>query len=152
MSRSAFCLVAALASSMLLASVGLAQPVASEKSPTAATALSVVIPGAGQIYSGETAKGALILVGTSAALATGVVAVKREPYFGCPDPCWEFDTTPILVGAGIAGAIWLYGVLDAPGAARRANQRNGLVAIELAPVLIAAEGRRQPGLQLRASF
>ena len=94
----------------------------------------------------------IMAIGLTVALTLGVVAVKREPYFGCPDPCWEFDTTPILVGAGIAGAIWLYGVLDAPGAARRANQRNGLVAIELAPVLIAAEGRRQPGLQLRASF
>ena len=150
MPRSLLCLIAVLASSMAVVSTSAAQPVA--KRPMTATALSVVIPGGGQIYSGEVAKGGLILVGTGAALATGVVAAKREPYFGCPDPCWEFDTTPILVGAGIAGAIWLYGVLAAPGSARRANERNGLAAIELAPTLIAAEGRQRAGVLLRASF
>lgn len=140
---------------LLASSLGLsatAQPTRSAKSPAVATALSVVIPGGGQIYAGEPAKGGLILVGSGVALATGIVVAKRDPYFGCPDPCWEFDTTPILIGAGVAGAIWLYGVLDAPGAARRANQRNGLAAVELTPTLIAAEGRQRAGVSLRASF
>lgn len=120
--------------------------------PTVATALSVVIPGGGQIYAGQPVKGGLILIGTGTALATSVAVAKLDPYFGCPDPCWEFDTTPLLVGAGIARAIWLYGVLDAPGAAQRANRRSGLASLELAPVLLADRGQHHAGMQIRASF
>lgn len=100
---------------------------AQEKSPGTATAFSVVIPGGGQFYAGETGKGAAILLGTGTALATGVAVAKREPYFGCPSPCWEFDTAPLAIGAGVAGAIWLYGIVDAPSAARRANRRRAQI-------------------------
>lgn len=145
-----FALLLLLASS--LADTADAQPTRSAKDPTVATALSVMIPGGGQIYAGEAVKGGVILVGSGVALATGVAVAKRDPYFGCPDPCWEFDTGPLLVGAGIAGALWLYGVVDASGAARRANRRNGAAALELMPTLYAAEGRQRAGLSLRASF
>ena len=145
----------ALLALVLASSWGLpasAQPTHAAKSPSTATVLSAVIPGGGQIYAGETAKGGLLLVGSGTALATGAVVAKREPYFGCPDPCWEFDTAPLLIGAGVAGALWLYGIVDAAGAARRANRRHGLASLELAPVRIAADGRHRAGVSLRASF
>ncbi|MEO0558126.1 MAG: hypothetical protein AAF170_08070 [Bacteroidota bacterium] len=156
MYRSAFLLAIVLASSMGLAPTGVAQSLQAEKRPATATALSFVVPGGGQLYAGETTKGALILIGAGGALGTGLVASlvasDQEAFFGCPEPCWEWEPTPLLIGAGVAGAIWLYGVLDAPGAARRANRRNGLAALELMPVLVAAEGRHRAGVSLRASF
>jgi hypothetical protein len=133
-----------------------AQPTSDARpvSPSAATALSVIVPGGGQIYAGETVKGGLLLVGTGVAIAAGTAASyaasEHEPYFGCPAPCWEFEPTPLLIGAGVAGALWLYGVLDAQGAARRANRRRELATLEIAPAHFATETGGASGLTLRA--
>ena len=135
-----------------------AQPTADARPvrPGTATVLSVIVPGGGQIYAGETVKGGLILVGVGAALTAGTTASyaasQHDDRYGCPAPCWEFEPTPLLIGVGVAGALWLYGIVDAPGAATRANRRRGLVALEVAPVRLATEAGGVTGLALRATI
>ncbi|GAB5533774.1 MAG: hypothetical protein Rubg2KO_00230 [Rubricoccaceae bacterium] len=129
-----------------------AQPVASPKSERTATTLSLVAPGGGQLYSGETVKGGLLLVGALGGLA---VAANELPALAEDVPDRGYYTTHgtrFGLGLGVAGVLWLYGIVDAPSAARRANQRNGLASVELAPALIVAEGQHRAGVQLRASF
>ena len=61
--------------------------------PVTATVLSVVVPGGGQLYAGETVKGGLILVGVGAALTAGTTASyaasQHDDRYGCPAPCWD---------------------------------------------------------------
>jgi len=104
------------------------------------------------LYSGETVKGGLLLVGAIGGLA---VAANELPALAEDVPDRGYYTTHgtrFGVGLGVAGVLWLYGIVDAPGAARRANQRNGLASLEVMPVWIAADGRQRAGVSLRASF
>ena len=158
--------LAALALLLLAFSAGaFAQPLADSgdddlglTSRRTATLLSVVVPGGGQIYAGAPVTGGLLLIGAGAALAVGaaasVAASEREPFFGCPAPCWEFEPSQLRIGAGVAGALWLYGVVDAPAAATRNNRRCGLLAtVEVAPATFRTpSGSTAAGLTLRASL
>lgn len=71
------------------------------KNPSVATILSFFFPGLGQIYNGQIGKGVLFIVlgGISSLLMFIVIG---------------FITTPIL---------WIWGMVDANGSAKRINQK-----------------------------
>lgn len=101
------------------------------RSPGTARTLSIFAPGAGHFYSGEHAKATLLLTSSVGALVAGYVLSDFERDYdytcqsnNCYDPdAYDPNYTPAVVGAGVAAAIWLYALIDAPSAARRANRR-----------------------------
>ena len=124
------------------------------KSPGRATLYSFFVPGGGHLYAGERGRGALLLVGSAAAVVGGAALSNFERDYDytcasgtCIDPnAYHPDYTPFFVGAGVAGALWLYSLLDAPRAARRANRQS---AVAVAPGATTTTGRIVPGLTLR---
>ncbi|MEM1056180.1 MAG: hypothetical protein AAGI52_11685 [Bacteroidota bacterium] len=96
---------------------------AQDKSPGTARTISIFAPGGGHLYAGEPVKGVVLLAGTIGGLA---VAANAAPKLNDDFQSRDYYTrhgTALGVGLGIAGAAWLYGVLDSPHAARRANER-----------------------------
>lgn len=124
------------------------------KDPGRATLYGFFVPGGGQWYAGERGRGAFLLVGSAAAVVGGAALSNFELNYdytcgsgNCIDPnAYDPNYTPLLVGAGIAGALWLYGLLDAPKAARRANRRQ---AVAVVPGTTTHTGRIAPGLTVR---
>jgi hypothetical protein len=98
------------------------------RDPTTAAVLGTMFPGAGHVYSTEYVRGIQIYLGTDASIGGGVlVYVLDKCGFASfdttcnPGPQWPHRTVGVLmIGAGIA--IWAYGAIDAPRAARRANE------------------------------
>ncbi|UCC83000.1 MAG: Ig-like domain-containing protein [Gemmatimonadota bacterium] len=110
--------------------------VAGAKSVGTAAALGVVVPGGGELYTGNTGKGLAVLAGSAAALAAGYFITTDEvigssytadgtesctldPGTGaviCTYPVIRTDqveeTRQIVYGAVAAGALWLYGLID----------------------------------------
>lgn len=80
-----------------------------------ATILSLLIPGAGQMYAGETGTGILMLLGSSVALGVAI-----SSYNSCSYSC---DNGGAYAGLGIALAIDLVSLIDAAPAASRHNKR-----------------------------
>jgi len=113
--------------------------VAGGKSVGTAAALGVVVPGGGEFYAGKTAKGAIVLAGSAAAVAAGYFITSEEVLsvsYSASDPgtceagsCTfnvtrseEVETTRNLVyGAAAAGALWLYGLIDGIRSARQSR-------------------------------
>lgn len=77
-----------------------AQVMAGRKSPGIAAVLSFLIVGLGQIYNGQILKGLIML---AVAILCGIT----------------------IVGLIVSFIIWLYGVIDAYGTAKRMNQERG---------------------------
>ena len=95
----------------------------SQKDAGTATLLSVILPGAGQFYAEEPAHGMAFLLGTAAAIGTGI-AIGKKPIppinLGdviIPGDPGHVDSGPVIAGVVVGGAIWLWGVLDAGPAA-----------------------------------
>ncbi len=138
----------------------------SGKSAGTAAALGFVIPGGGEFYSGNTAKGVVVLLGAAGALTAGyfitsddVLATKLTPtatpncdvqQSSCTisvDKQTEIEETrQIVIGAAIAGAFWLYGLVDGIRSANRAPVTAGEPGGEgesgLSLQLIPADGLR----------
>ncbi len=98
-----------------------------EKSPTLAFALSFLCPGGGQYYNGDIWKG-IIQTGVAAggialALTAGYEEeFVKDPYYYASYGYWrEYQTDLFYVGLGIAGAAWLWSVIDAPISAGSIN-------------------------------
>ncbi len=107
------------------------------KSVGTAAALGVFIPGGGQFYVGNTVKGAVVLAGVAAALTAGFLITSEDtlnvtrsanlPDCDTPDRCVyqvtsEFqvkETNNLAIGAAVAGAFWLYGLVDGIRSAKR---------------------------------
>ena len=100
-----------LALSVFLATPAAAQP--TPKDPGRAQLYSVVVPGGG---------GGLV------AAATALPQLQADLQ---PRSHYERYGVQFGVGLGVAGVLWLYGILDAPNGARRANERNGLAVVPL---------------------
>lgn len=81
------------------------QPIGS-KSPGTATVISVIVPGGGQMYAEELGLGLTILgISTAAPLAGALTG----------------SSGGVLAGLAVSVAAWVYGIVDAPRAARRHN-------------------------------
>lgn len=97
------------------------------KSPTLAFALSFVCPGVGQYYNGDITKGiiqtALTAGGIVLALTAGEESefVKDSYYYASYGYWRDYRTNLFYVGLGIAGAAWLWSVIDAPVSASSIN-------------------------------
>jgi hypothetical protein len=117
-----------------------------------------IFPGGGEFYVGNTAKGTVVLVGAAAALTAGflitsedTLSVSRELLLppGCTGSSCQYEvkttaeveeTDYIIVGAAVAGAFWLYGLIDGIVTAKRTHalteepsQANGGLSLEIAP-------------------
>jgi hypothetical protein len=130
----------------------------SGKSVGTAVALGVVVPGGAEFYAGNTEKGIVVFLGAAAALAAGYFIasedVVSESYrLNAPPECvgatctygevegtQEVETTrQLAIGAAVAGAFWLYGLIDgvasvkaaAAGSARASA--GGRPSLELVP-------------------
>ncbi len=142
------------------------------KSPATAAALGFVLPGGGEFYSGNTAKGVVVLLGAAAGLAAGYLITSEEitgfqysaatPTATCQvDPgtgntlCTYSvtrtdtvkETRQIVVGAAVAGAFWLYGLIDGVRSAKKSrvtqtNQLPGDETPDLSLELMPADGVR----------
>jgi hypothetical protein len=145
------------------------------KSVATAAALGVVIPGGGEFYAGNTVKGAVVLAGVAAALTAGYLITDDDtlnvtrsaelPDCDTPNRCVysvgsEFrvkETNNLAYGAAVAGAFWLYGLVDGIRSAKgyrpepamepegpMAEEQNGLdVSLEWLPrggILYRANG------------
>jgi hypothetical protein len=123
--------------------VASAAPVSSQesrtvaKNPAIALGFAWLCPGCGHLYSGETAKGAVIAIVSVGSLATGAaIQLSRHSNLASNNctltahgaDCIEsnVDLTPILVGSAIGLAGYLYGLIDARASVRRVNERNGI--------------------------
>ncbi|MGH7713095.1 MAG: hypothetical protein ACREOG_17525 [Gemmatimonadaceae bacterium] len=102
------------------------------KDPTTALVLEIVVPGGGHLYSGETAKGVLLLGGSVGAATAGFLTTWAsrdhcESTFmmmqGNDCTANHFNWTPLAIGAAVAVGLRIYGLASAPGAAERANAR-----------------------------
>lgn len=96
----------------------------SYRDPGTATIYSVVIPGGGQLYSGETTRGLLLLAGSSAALLAGNVLsspAKCDYDSSFSLSCKEANNTPLTIGMLASLGIWGYGIYDAKKSAERMN-------------------------------
>jgi hypothetical protein len=128
------------------------------KSGGTAAALGI-IPGGGEFYVGNTTKGAIVLAGAAAALAAGFLLTSEDTLSAirvptAPPACvgascdYPVQTTAeieetsyIVIGAAVAGAFWLYGLIDGIRTANKSRetpaageQRNGQgLSLEIAP-------------------
>ena len=105
-----------------------------------ATMLSFFLTGAGQMYSGERAKGSALLMLT----AVGVGVAARQLSCATASDC-ESTTGGLALGA--AGTVaffgsWIYSIVDAGDAARRFNSSHGLIATGVKPFVAPAGGGR----------
>jgi hypothetical protein len=106
------------------------------KSVGTAAALGI-IPGGGEFYVGNTAKGIGIVVGAAAAVAVGALITSEDTTSisftptgapTCTDTTCEYpvradatidEKNYIVVGAAVAGALWLYGLIDGIATAKK---------------------------------
>ncbi len=137
-----FGVVATLAAVMAWCSI-VAGPVqgqtAHPKSARVATALSAVIPGAGQMYGGAPRRGALLLALTAGSFVAGR-SLRNSRLGNCPfgdrvESCLDSADRMFYAGFGVALASYAFAVYDAHRIVRRTNAKR-------APGLAAADGVR----------
>ena len=95
----------------------------------AATAIfcSVLIPGGGHLYAGDTKTGGALLgvAALSVSLGFALVAEQEESYYqteyGLRVYETDIDRTPIFIGCLVASIPWIIGILNSPGAVRKWN-------------------------------
>jgi hypothetical protein len=145
-----------------LAALLFARPAAAQqhpvgyKDPNTATIISVIVPGGGHLYSGETTKGAMILgvglgglvLGT--ALSAESVGVDcNENTFECED---DTNYLPMAAGYLLYLGSWVYGIVDASDSAGRMNAQRGLsvAGVQVQPaVAVRPQGGARVGVELR---
>ena len=140
----------------IAATPALAQaPQAGYKDPGTATLLSVVVPGGGQIYSGETQKGLLLLGGGLAGLVLGAAMTTSSAGVSCDDDfdC-EDDTNyaPAALGYLTYLGTWIYGIIDADDSAARMNASRSIARAlsgDVAPLVTSSGGDTAVGITIR---
>ena len=115
------------------------------KSPALALALSVVVPGAGQVYNGHYLKGAVMFGGT--VLTAGAILMTASDVLGLDDDTSGTDVH-ILGGVGVGLILWSW--IDAPLSAKAINRRldSGRLTLETGPRLEIAPPGAVIGLSL----
>jgi hypothetical protein len=121
---------------------------AAEKDPRLAGALSIFLPGLGQMYAGETVKGA-VLSGLFVGSIVAVIGADIGETNGSIKPGgWS--------AIALLGGVYLYALIDAPFAAHRANARDaqgGLLHLQAAGIDLALDAGVCPGgIALRVTF
>jgi hypothetical protein len=110
-------------------------------------------PSIGHAYSDEPRRawggGALRLVGFATGILVFVSALAVDEQTHTDDPKGQ-ALGACLISAAVISAI--YDISAAPSAARRANARNGLSNLSLAPVAVPGRGSPSPGLSLVGRF
>lgn len=104
-----------------------------------AAALGVVVPGGGEFYTGNRTKGIIVAAGAVTSLVAGYLITTEdeigEPTFTVIDPeqCTQTscpvrvtrrfeETRQVLIGAAVASAFWIYGLVDGIMTARRSQR------------------------------
>ena len=89
---------------------------ASEKDPTIALVLSIVLTGGGHLYAGETGKGLLLLgIGIGAPIAGALLS--------------EDSDAPYIAGLLVGLGAYIYGIVDGRKAVERYNEANGFALV-----------------------
>jgi hypothetical protein len=115
-----------------LGSSSLAQERTSAKSPKdegTGTIIAVLITGGGHFYAEETGTGlTLLLVGGGSFLGGALLgsAIPKKTDIGFGITVEEYNTTFLWLGLAVYAGTWIYGIVDAPKAVRRYNQKYGL--------------------------
>ena len=110
-----------------------------------ATMLAFFLPGSGQVYAGERAKGAGLFVLSATGFGLAINSLSCAASSDC-------DSTTGKMTLGAVGMVaffgaWIYGVTDAADAARRFNYRNGLASAGVAPIVApGVDGQTRLGL------
>ncbi len=86
------------------------------KKPELAAALSVLVPGLGQVYNGEILKGAAVMAGFLGSIAVCIAVGIGDTYDSIGTKGW--------IGVGMVATSYLWGVIDAPISAQRINREN----------------------------
>lgn len=127
------------AAALLFATPAAAQHPAGYKDPGIATIVSVLLPGGGQMYAGETTRGAMLLGIGMGGLIVGSAASTTS-------------TAPILAGSLLYLGTWIYGIMDASDSANRMNAKRGLAIgeVQVQPTVgVQREGGARVGVELR---
>jgi len=117
------------------------------KDPAAATMYAFFLPGSGQMYSGERAKGAGLL----ALSVVGIGVAAKQLSCAAASDC---NATTGGMALGAAGMVaffgsWLYGIMDAGDAARRFNTAHGIATAGLEPIVApGAAGQTRVGVSV----
>lgn len=114
-------------------------PVQTEKDPTTAALLSLLITGGGQIYNEEPLKGGLMLAGS---VVGAVLAIDGTNEYDC-DP--EEHCVPALLPIGLTTVLGLklWSLVDAPAGARKWNRNHPRSAsLSPAPSVVALRNGR----------
>lgn len=116
------------------------------RQPTTALVLAV-LPGAGHMYAGEYLKGVWFYFGTVSGIGGGILVYSMNrcsfDFSGTcdPDPEWPHQLLGIA-GIGMGVGIWVYNLVDAPRAARRASERHRRERVSVVPVVRERVGPR----------
>ncbi len=120
------------------------------KSAGTAAALGILVPGGGEFYAGNTGKGVVVLLGAAAGLAAGYFITSEEitaqdfaptgsatcdpTGSPCTFPANRTDTVKttrnMAIGAAVAGAFWLYGLIDGIRSAKSARPSSPSAPLE----------------------
>jgi hypothetical protein len=117
------------------------------KDPAAATMYAFFLPGSGQMYSGERAKGAGLLT----ASVVGIAVAAKQLSCAAASDCKATGGGMALGAAGMVAFFgsWIYGIVDAADAARRFNLAHGVgIAALEAIVAPGAGGQTRFGLSV----
>jgi hypothetical protein len=98
------------------------QPVVIQKDPSLAAVLSFLVPGGGHLYAGEEGTGILLLAGGTLSLLIGT-QTAAEQILDCTTNCDTAGDGALFFGVAAYVGAWVYGMIDGPEAARRANAR-----------------------------
>lgn len=111
---------------------------AEPKDETFGLLFSILIPGGGHIYAGETNKGlTLLAVGLGGAIGGSLLSGITG------------STAPALLGIAAYLGAWVYGILDGQKAVERYNAANGFAVV---PSAVEAGGVVGPGLSAQVRF
>ena len=104
---------------------------------------NAILPGAGHLYAGNPEQGAMLFAGVATPLVVGYFVADFESCSGdiCRDPN-EINHTPMYIGAGMAAAVYILGVMDVANEVERQN------TLAVSPDVV--KGRA--GLSLRVSL
>jgi TM2 domain-containing membrane protein YozV len=132
--------------------------------------MSCYLPGAGQFYNQEPGKGVAQLGLFIGGLVIGIAELPYDKAvvtgydeWGNAYGYYEHHGNDGASAAGfvLAGVVWIWSVVDAPGGAERYNRKHGLSLYEdslhhkslaLEPVLLRENERPDPGMQVAYRF